>query len=168
MKSLKVVILESILDDIDVQMREGDKFVKDTIKDFLKANFKHASTCKISRRPNSDGKYVVNAQKIEVKNTYIKSLTNDSFVWGTVKEFFSCAWCNSLTTLEGAPEEAGSFICSYCDSLTSLKGAPKKVANNFKCSDCKSLTSLEGAPEEVGGVFTCSSCRTLTSLKGAP
>lgn len=40
MKSLKVVILESILDDIDVQMREGDKFVKDTIKDFLKANFK--------------------------------------------------------------------------------------------------------------------------------
>lgn len=60
----------------------------------------------------------------------------------------------------------GNFDCAYCESLTSLEGAPKEVGKNFYCSECSSLASLEGAPEKVGGDFDCTYCSSLTSLKG--
>ena len=47
------------------------------------------------------------------------------------------------------------FSCSGCNSLTSLEGAPQKVGGDFSCSRCTSLTSLEGAPKEVCGYFYC-------------
>ena len=82
---------------------------------------------------------------------------------------FYCSYCDSLESLEGAPQEVGgNFYCSDCPSLTSLKGAPQKVGGNFSCSECTSLTSLEGAPQEVGGDFYCRYCDSLESLKGAP
>jgi len=62
---------------------------------------------------------------------------------------FNCS-DNSLTSLNGAPQEVGaSFNCSD-NSLTSLKGAPQRVGSFFNCSD-NSLSSLEGAPQWVGG-----------------
>ena len=73
-----------------------------------------------------------------------------------IKNDFSCSNCNSLTSLEGAPQEVGrDFFCSNCTSLTSLNGAPQKVGGDFSCSYCTSLTSLEGAPKEIGGDFNC-------------
>ena len=82
---------------------------------------------------------------------------------------FSCSDCTSLSSLEGAPLEVGrNFNCSNCTSLTSLEGAPQKVYGDFSCSDCTSLTSLKGAPQKVGMDFSCEKCTSLTSLEGSP
>ena len=184
MKTLR----ESLLDDDLVE--KTDKSIKDEIKAFLKTNYN--GSVKISRKPNTDGKYEVSSTKdVEVIRKNITSLTNGMFIWTTVngsfevlycdslksldgapKEVgrkFNCSICTSLKSLEGAPKEVGgSFCCSSCDSLTSLKGAPEKVGGNFYCDYNKSLKSLEGAPKKVGGTFDCSGCKSLESLKGAP
>ena len=76
---------------------------------------------------------------------------------------FDCT-SNSLTSLEGSPEEvSGDFYC-YGNLLTSLKGAPQKVGGYFDCSN-NSLTSLEGGPQEIGYDFYCINNKLLTSLK---
>ena len=67
--------------------------------------------------------------EVLVKNYKIVSLTNNAFIWGSVR----------------------SFHCACCDYLTSLEGAPEKVGGDFFCRDCNSLTSLEGAPKKIGG-----------------
>jgi hypothetical protein len=73
---------------------------------------------------------------------------------------------NSLTSLEGAPQEVGGdFDCSV-NKLTSLEGAPQIVRGNFKCSK-NALTSLKGAPQRIGEGFYCTN-NSLTSLVGAP
>ena len=164
MKSL----VESLLDDDLVT--KTDEIIKDEIKVFLKENFKGASLCKISRTPNSDGKYEVSSTKdIEVKNYNITSLTNGMFIWTTVGGYFSCPMCNSLKSLEGAPKKVDyNFNCSHCIVLESLEGAPEKVGGDFNCFGCPGLTSLKGAPKEVVWDFNCSMCESLKSLKGAP
>jgi hypothetical protein len=164
MRSLR----ESLLDNDLIE--KTDKLIKDEIKAFLKENFKGVSSCKISRKPNSDGKYEVSSTKsIEVKNLNITSLTNEMFIWTNVDGYFVVRYCKSLKSLEGAPEKVGGdFMCSDCDALISLEGAPKEVGGEFYCVRCKSLTSLKGAPEKVGGAFNCSMCTALTSLEGAP
>ena len=71
--------------------------------------------------------------------------------FGVITEGFNC-YNNSLTTLEGAPQEVGgNFFCNR-NSLTTLEGAPQKVGGHFAC-DNNSLTKLEGAPQEVGECF---------------
>ena len=83
MKSLR----ESLLDDDLVD--KMDKSIKDEIEVFLKENFKGARLCKISRTPNSYGKYEVSSTKdIEVKNYNITSLTNGMFTCTTVAATF--------------------------------------------------------------------------------
>ena len=168
MENLKEYIIEGIF-DIDDNINKMDKSIKLQIKQFLKDNFKGHSNCKISRNPNSDGKYEVSCSKdIEVKNKNITSFTNGMFIWVKVNGGFDCSDCNSLTSLEGAPKEIGrSFYCVGCNSLQSLKGAPKEVGGDFYCHSCHSLTSLEGAQEVVGS-FSCRGCKLLTSLEGAP
>jgi len=78
---------------------------------------------------------------------------------------FNC-WNNSLTSLEGAPQEVGGNFSCAVNELTSLEGAPQEVGGYFSCSG-NNLTSLEGAPQEVGGYFSCYRNK-LTSLEGAP
>ena len=105
---------------------------------------------------------------IQFKN-HITSLTNGIFQWGRINGCFSCSYCTSLKTLEGAPKKVGRyFYCRSCDALKTLEGAPKEVGEYFVCENCKSLESLEGAPEIVDDFFSCSHCASLTSLKGAP
>ena len=164
MKNLKEYITEGIFDE------NIDKSIKDQIKQFLKDNFKGASSCKISSKPNTDGKYEVSCNGgITVIDKKITSLTNGMFIWTSVKGNFDCTWCESLTSLEGGPKEVGKcFDCSFCDSLTSLVGSPEKVGGDFKCCYCDSLTSLVGSPKEVGGLFSCNNCDSLKSLEGAP
>ena len=169
MINLKNYIIESIF-DVEDNIDNVDESIKDQIKQFLNNNFKNASKCKISEKPNKEGKFEVSSNgDVEVKNKSITSLTNGLFIWTNIKGNFISSNCNSLTSLEGAPKEVGgNFYCSICNSLTSLKGAPKKVGGNFSCGYCNSLTSLEGAPKEVGGNFSCFNCDSLTSLEGAP
>ena len=169
MKSLSEYIKESIFDIDGKPQNQLEKTIKEEIKQFLKDNYKGASKCKISRKPNEDGKYVVDCKgALTMINTEASSLTNGTFVFGKVDDTFFCAYHDSLTSLEGAPQKVGGFSCAYCHSLTSLEGAPKEVGRRFSCSHCKSLTSLEGAPQKVGGDFNCSYCKSLTSLEGAP
>ena len=138
MINLKNYIIESIL-DVGDNIDNVDESIKEYIKKFLKDNFDGASLCKISDKPNDDGKYEVSSNKnIIVINKKITSLTNSMFIW---------------------TEVGGDFNCSYCYSLTSLEGAPKEVGGVFYCDNCKSLTSLEGAPKEVGSSFGCGHCR---------
>ena len=169
MKNLKEYISESIF-DIEDNIDNIDESIKDQIKQFLNNNFKNASNCIISEKPNKYGKFeVLSTGDVVVKNKSITSLTNGLFIWTNIKGDFTCSNCNSLTSLEGAPKEVkGDFICSDCNSLKSLEGAPKEVRGDFNCFNCNLLISLEGAPEEVGGDFFCSNCTSLTSLKGAP
>ena len=169
MINLKNYIIESIL-DIEDNIDNIDESIKDQIKQFLKDNFTNASKCKISKKPNKDGKFeVLSNGDIEVKNQQITSLTNGVFIWNNIGRNFNCWGCKSLISLEGAPKKVGGdFICYNCKSLTSLEGAPKEVKGDFICYNCKSLTSLEGAPKVVGGDFNCFGCHSLKSLEGIP
>lgn len=190
MKKLNEHIKESLLSNFDDLEASIDPIKE--IKQFIKDNYLiiGGSRLLISNEPNENGKYTVSCSYISVKNYDITSLTNGMFEWDSVRNFscancdslttlegapkrtrgyFSCRKCNSLTSLEGAPKEViGSFNCSYCNSLTSIEGAPKKVGGSFNCIGCNSLTSLEGSPEKVGEKFDCSYCKSLTSLKGSP
>lgn len=77
--------------------------------------------------------YIVDVEgNIDLNNTNIEYLTNELFEFGKVD---------------------GIFSCTYCSSLTSLEGAPKKVGGNFNCrrysgkyteDDVKKYTELEG------------------------
>jgi hypothetical protein len=170
MKTLKEYINESLLDDFDEIEKTVDP--REQVIQFLKDNYKRASSFKISRKPNNDGYYEVDCSKhsvVEVCNKDITSLTNNLFIFVNVKGSFYCYSCYNLTSLEGSPNEVGvHFSCSSCINLTTLKGAPKEVGGNFNCSDCNNLTSFESAPEKVDGNFNCSHCVNLTSLEGAP
>ena len=162
MINLKEYIIEGIF-DVEYNIDNIDESIKEQIKKFLEDNFDGASLCKISDKPNADGKFEVSSKgNIEVKNKLITSLTNGSFIWTTIGGDFSCDFCESLTSLEGAPKKVGKdFYCKYCDSLISLEGAPKEVGGDFSCDFCESLTSLKGAHKEVGGYFNCSRCKSL-------
>lgn len=155
MRHLKDIVVESIFDDDLESPNITAKLVKDSIKSFLKANYRGASQCKISRNVNEDGKYVVDCKgTLVVTNTKIESLTNDLFVFGTVDRCFECASCYSLTSLEGAPKVVkGDFNCTGCDVLTSLKYAPNEVWGYFSCERCDSLKSLEHSPKTVDGDY---------------
>ena len=132
MKSL----YESLLDDFDTLNSNIDP--KKEIKLFIEDNY--SGEYEISAKPNKDGLYEVSAKKrISVKNTNITTLTNDLFIWDKIGGDFDCSYCNSLTSLKGAPKEVkGAFDCSYCDSLTSLEDAPKEIGRSFYCSFCSS------------------------------
>ena len=167
MKTLNEYIKESLL-DIEGTLDSGNEAIKKSIEKWINDNYR-VKYLKISDNPNNDNIYEVDARDVFVKNKNIKSLTNDLFVWKTVRNYFNCCYCKYLTSLEGSPEKVdGDFGCTHCDSLTSLKGAPREVGGEFYCSSCKSLKSLEGAPEKVYGYFSCSNCDSLTSLEGAP
>jgi hypothetical protein len=163
MKALYNYILEASL-------LEDAKSSHTLIQKYLEDNYNgYDGSWTISEKPNKDGLYEVSSNYDIICKENITSLTNGMFIWTKVKGYFSCAHCNSLKTLEGAPKEVeNSFFCYDCKSLTSLKGAPKKVEVGFNCSECNSLKTLEGAPEIVEGPFDCTHCKSLTSLKGAP
>ena len=116
MINLKNYIIESIF-DIEDNIDNMDESIREEIKHFLKDNFKTNSTYQISKKPNKEGKFEVLVNgNVEVKDKNLTSLTNDIFIWTNIK---------------------GNFICDYCNSLTSLEGAPKEVGGDFYCRNCK-------------------------------
>ena len=136
MIKLKNYIIESLF-DIEDNIDNVDESIKDQIKQFLNDNFKNASNCIISEKPNKDGKFEVSSNEyVGVKNKHITSLTNGLFIWTNIKGNFTCIDCDLLTSLEGGPKKVGGyFSCSYCNLLTSLEGAPKEVHRDFICND---------------------------------
>ena len=165
MKALKDVF-EGILDKgnkSSVGNNIKDYYIPE-IKEFLKKNY--VGTFKISKTPNSDGKFVVDSNtNVRLKNYNIEQLTNDLFVFGTINGIFECVG-DSFTSLEGAPETVTkNFIC-MCPALTSLKGCPY-VGGHFVCK-VTGITSLEGVQKRIFGNFDCSENNSLIDLKGSP
>ena len=119
----------------------------------------------------TEGKWTLNEETglVDIRGDFDcsnKRLTDFKGVkFGVVTGGFWCHY-NSLTSLEGAPQNVGGNFACFNNKLTSLEGAPKKVGGGFACFNNK-LTSLEGAPQEVGGNFSCDN-NSLTSLEGAP
>ena len=131
MKSLKEYINKaSILGDIEDTLEYGDVAALHLeIKKFISENYEKCEVT-ISDKPNKDGKFEVSCQRsVSVKRSVrktIESLTNDLFIWKFVKNEFDCRDCESLKSLEGAPEIVGrAFYCGYCKKLKSLNGFPK-------------------------------------------
>lgn len=138
---------------------KDNKDNRDEVIKWINENY-DCSGLKISDNPNEDGLYEAVANKVNVKNKNITSLTNGMFIWSKVKTFY-CYRCTSLTSLEGAPKEVeGDFSCIRCTSLTSLKGAPEEVGGNFDTDMCINLKSLEGCPKKVGKDFLCANYRS--------
>ena len=74
---------------------------KEEIKRFIEDNYKITGKLQISKKPNKNGKYEVSCRSVEVVNRKITSLTNNMFEWGEISNYFDCAFCGSLTSLEG-------------------------------------------------------------------
>lgn len=189
MKDLKTYILEgSLLDDIDDILSDGDvKVPHMLIQEYLEDNYRGKWT--ISKKPDKDGKFIVNSRGEVHHKGNSNRLTNDMFKWGKVKRFiikfpyhleslegcpreveeFQCIRTERLKTLEGGPEICkGDYLIQHSNSLESLKGAPKKIGGNFNCQNCCKLTTLEGGPIEVMQSYRVDECSTLKSLNGGP
>lgn len=179
---------ESLLDDEDTFLDpERDEMA---VLDWIKKHYKISNAYNIFY-DDYRKIFTIDAERVQVNDLNITSLTNDLFEWGEVNHFycsncknlksleggpkevkfvFCCSLCDSLTDLKGAPKEilSGHFYCDNCKNLRSLKGAPKKVMGNFYCYNCEKLSTLEGSPKFVNGSFNCSHCKKLKTLKGMP
>lgn len=188
MKTLKAYINEGILDDIETTLSvSDDDAAKILIDDFITKNYSRLSKpYKINKKPNKDGKWVVNCRgRVKLFNG-AKSLVNDVFVWGTVNDF-DCSNNTYITSLYGAPEKVTIFSCCDCINLKSfeyfpkkadlimihntgvenLKGLPETYNNIIDIRASVNLKSLEGAPKHVAQ-FYCYDCPNLETLKGGP
>ena len=114
MKSLKEYIYEVSLNEglLDrVKNKEVNHEI--LIEEFLKENYDIRGTHTI--KETKDGFIVDVKGEVEVKNRDITSLTNEFFKFGKISRTFNCSYCNSLRTLEGAPEKVRSnFYCNGC------------------------------------------------------
>lgn len=164
MKSLYdtyVNLNEGILTDIDKSIKDADELME--IYDFINNNYDvlHNNYDELPKdkfiisKRKINGKYQISADAfVVVKNTNIKSLVNDLFVWDTV-ETFLCNNCKNLKSLEGSPKKCTNFNCTFCNSLTNLIGAPEYVDIEFKCDYCRNLSSLEGIRWKSIHHFSC-------------
>ena len=144
MKSLKILVKESIFNNVD-DIVSNDPLMHKTIEQFLKDNYDIVGTYKIG------GDVVDVKGYVKVKNRELESLTNGTFRFGTITKSFDCTNCLKLKSLKGSPKEVGmDFLCTDCIKLTSLEGAPKKVGGNFYCNNCLRLTSIWGCSERSG------------------
>jgi hypothetical protein len=161
-----ITLYESILDDIDAQIKKGDDDIKTEIRNFIKDNY--FGRFKISAKPNRHGLYEVSSRtNIRITNADLQQLTNGMFVWTEIDGSFVCR-CTHLTTLEGGPTYVGlDFDISWCTYLKSLKYGPR-VVGNFYCQHCTSLESLKYAPKTVKGRTTITNCDKIDSLEGMP
>lgn len=189
MKTLKQHMYEGLLRGMEDTLADGDivsnELIRAQIDEFMQQNYR-APKYRIIKKPNKDGKFVVNCQGELKLRPFADRLTNDLFVFGKVK-IFTVFDNRELKSLEGAPQEVDTLQCMWCYNLASLEGCPKKLRMGL-FSDC-AITSLEGlpdhvegmldfkntriknligAPKYVGGTFDVSECDNLESLEGAP
>jgi hypothetical protein len=168
MKKLKSILEASILGDIDTQIDTMDSdIIRINIQSYIDRVYFSDTPIVISSKPNKDGKYLLTANNVTVKDLSITSLTDGTFIWDKVYGTFCCNDCKNLKSLEGSPKEARSFLCKKCDGLKTLEYLPKKILDAFNCSYCKNLESLKGLPKKLRTV-NCSGCESLKSLKGLP
>ena len=155
MKELKSYF-EGLLDRTSIKVKNID-LIPDIIEQFLKENYDIHGNYTINK---TKSRYIVDVKgTVRVKNKDILSLTNEYFEFGSVNREFDCTYCDSLTTLEGAPKEVGGdFYCSFCKSLKSLKGAPEKIGGEFDCRNCHVRFKIEDVTRytkmDIGNICT--------------
>lgn len=166
MKTLKNILEGSLLDDIDDILADGDvKVPHALIQEYLEDNYRGKWT--ISKKPDKDGKFIVNSRGEVHHKGNSNRLTNDMFKWGKVKRFI-IKFAYHLESLEGCPREVGEFQCIRTERLKTLEGGPEICKGDYLIQHSSSLESLKGAPEKIGGNFNCQNCCKLTSLEGGP
>ena len=155
MKSLK----ESILSDIENTLSNGDVEVpRALILEYLEDNYRGKWT--ISKKPDKDGKFIVNSRGEVHHKGNSNRLTNDMFKWGKVKKFI-IKFPYHLESLEGCPREVEEFQCIRTERLKTLEGGPEICKGDYLIQHSSSLESLKGAPKKIGGNFYCKNCCKL-------
>lgn len=193
MKQLIDYINESILDDIDAQMANGEEVVvNELIIDWINNNWnidRGELTIKLE-----GSTYVVDCSG-SVRHPRTGKITNGKFVWGniagdfvyntsdtetqnktkslselglprTVGGEFILYDIKNVTTLEGCPTECNDFCIKGFTKLTSLKGCPTNVKGEFAITLCPSLKELDYLPNYIGGGITINHNKNLLSIDG--
>lgn len=163
-----ISLKESILSDMEETIAIGDKDVAmNEINSFINNHYyKGNLSYSILKKPNKDGKYVVNSRgKVRVLPTATQ-LVNEFFIWGKVSNF-KCAG-SQVKNLIGAPREVNILDCTYCSQLESLEGCPQKINKEANFEFCEALKTLNGMPEVVDGSVNITGCKSLIDLTGAP
>lgn len=181
-----ITLKESILSDMEDTMSVGEADAARIIIDEFISNNYYPVKYTVLKKPNKDGKYVVNARGNVLLHRTAKSITNDIFVWGKCN-MFVCNDNEYITNLIGAPRKVIAFYCKRCLKLESLEGCPEELTDismtgssiknliglpstydgDIDCAACHKLESLEGCPPIVSSV-NVSSCYNLRTLKGGP
>ena len=181
-----ITLKESILSDMEDTIAVGEvDAAKAVIDEFINNNY-YPVRYTVLKKPNKDGKYVVNSRGTVYLHKTAKSITNDIFVWGKCN-VFACNDNEYITNLIGAPQKVVAFYCKNCPKLESLEGCPEELDKismagsgiknliglpstydgDIDCGDCPKLESLEGCPPIVNSV-NVSNCYNLQTLKGGP
>jgi len=76
---------------------------------------------------------------------------------------------NSLTSLDGCPEEVNGYFKCNDNKLSNLIGGPVKVTGDYDCSDQRGEGSfkLDGCAKEIGESFRCVN-NYIETLEGGP
>jgi hypothetical protein len=181
-----ITLKESILSDMEDTMSVGEVDAAKAVIDGFISNNYYPVKYTVSKKPNKDGKYVVNSRGNVRLHRTAKSITNDIFVWGKCN-IFECNDNEYITNLIGAPRKVVAFYCKRCPKLESLEGCPEELDiismtgsgiknliglpstydDDIDCAACHKLESLEGCPQIVSSV-NVSNCYNLQTLKGGP
>lgn len=169
MKSLvEYINEESILSDIEDTIKIGATTAKNVLYDnackaiekFILDNYRlnyerslKGGKVTIRKRPNKDGKWVVDCKTTNDVQLMpsAKTLTNNMFVWGKVRNFYICDNDN-ITSLKGCPEEVENFSIMRVHNLKSFEGMPKVTRYfNFGFNGIKTkvaeLKKISGSPD---------------------
>lgn len=174
---LQEYLIESIFDDDNVLYKKmtkaAIKLERDSVREFITANYREYGRIKVSEKRNEDGYYEVSSKgNVELK-WYSDRITNGDFIWTEVGKNFRI-YDGKMENLEGCPRIVGKdFILANCE-IKSLKGGPEYVGERMMLSHCDNLTSLEYAPKQIGeegsrtSSLHVSFCSNLQSLEGCP
>lgn len=177
MISLKNYIKEGIFDDEITVSRKSDKAIlkaqRDSVREFITANYREYGRIKVSEKRNKDGFYEVSSKgNVELK-WYSDRITNGDFIWTEVGKSFKI-YDGKMENLEGCPRTVGKdFTLVNCE-LKSLKGGPEYVGERMFLSRCNNITSLEYAPKQIGeegsrtSALHVSFCPNIQSIEGCP
>lgn len=177
MISLKNYIKEGIFDDEITVSRKSDKAIlkaqRDSVREFITANYREYGRIKVSEKRNKDGFYEVSSKgNVELK-WYSDRITNGDFIWTEVGKSFKI-YDGKMENLEGCPRTVGKdFTLVNCE-LKSLKGGPEYVGERMFLSHCNNITSLEYAPKQIGeeglesSLLRVDYCKNIKSIEGCP
>lgn len=160
MKTLYDYINESILDDVETAINNGD--IHTTVEEWLTSHYNIKGTYNINVSKNDCVVDVNGDIRMRIVRDGHSALTNGMFQFDTVNGDFYANY-QSLKNLEGSPRVVtGKFTVDNNNCEFTCEGGPDKVYSITLGNNC---TSLEGMPQEVESFIMCTNSN-LTTLKG--